>query len=161
MDEKLLEHHQHYLDISKTESERGKAIIAVSHLEPLLEKLLFSAIDLPEQYKRRFICMGSTQALVNTFSGVCLTCRAFGLMDDDRYKVTEQIRKIRNYLAHNLDASFSDQSVIDHCRNLKKIVCRLGYEIPDDDPLIIFEFSVSMISGYITGFTHGIHTKKP
>lgn len=101
------------LRLSK-ESDRGAVLLATGYLEKMLKDIL----------KAHFIEGASSNDLFNegalaTFSARAAACHALGLISDDEFHDIQLIRRIRNYLAHEMTSSFDDPQVVDRCRLLR------------------------------------------
>jgi DNA-binding MltR family transcriptional regulator len=96
------------------ESDRGAVLMATGYLEKMLKDIL----------QAYFIKGSSSDALFEngalaTFSARTAACHALGLISDDEFHNIQLIRKIRNYLAHELHSTFDDPSVVDRCKLLR------------------------------------------
>ena len=104
-----------FLDDLSRESERGAVLISVSYLEQQLKEIVSA-----------FLCEGKASerlldgfnAPLGTFAARAAAAAALGLISEREYREPETIRKIRNDFAHDHRTSFSDQSIVDRCRNL-------------------------------------------
>ena len=118
---RLLDTHPHlkefapFLDDLNKESERGAVLISVSYLERQLKEIISA-----------FLCEGDASsrlldgfnAPLGTLAARAAAAAALGLISGREYRELETIRKIRNQFAHDHRTSFSDQGVVDRCRNL-------------------------------------------
>ena len=118
---RLLDTHPHlkefapFLDDLNKESERGAVLISVSYLERQLKEIISA-----------FLCEGDASsrlldgfnAPLGTLAARAAAAAALGLISGREYRELETIRKIRNQFAHDHRMSFSDQGVVDRCRNL-------------------------------------------
>lgn len=103
-----------FLDRLSKESDRGKVLVSTGYLEQVLKDIL----------RAYFIDGESADALfasgaLATFSARAAACHALGLISDDEFHDIQLIRKIRNYLAHEMDSDFNSPQVIDRCKLLK------------------------------------------
>ena len=104
-----------FLDDLNRESERGAVLISVSYLEGQLKEIVSA-----------FLCEGDASgrllegfnAPLGTLAARTAAAAALGLISGREYGELETIRKIRNQFAHDHRTSFSDQGVVDRCRNL-------------------------------------------
>ena len=97
-------------------SDRATAIVGGSFVDELLTLLLkdFFVAD-PENDKKLFSGSGS----LATFAAKIDMAFRLGLISKSEHKSLHYIRSIRNVFAHQLgDATFSNQSIIDKCRNI-------------------------------------------
>lgn len=99
------------------ESPRGAILIAGEFANALLERLLRSACfsdSLADSLLDDF------NAPLGTFSTRILAARAFGLLPESLYWNMEQLRKLRNYCAHEFgDITFDDAKVRAHVDNFR------------------------------------------
>ncbi len=104
-----------FLDDLNKESERGAVLISVSYLERQLREIVSA-----------FLCKGDASsrllegfnAPLGTLAARATSAAALGLISAPEYRDLETIRKIRNQFAHDHRTSFSDQGIVDRCRNL-------------------------------------------
>jgi hypothetical protein len=133
-----------------SESDRGCALLAASHLDFLLEKLLsIKLIGTKKQKKQIFDFNGP----LGTFSGRIIMAYSLGLISEIRLKDLQTIRKIRNDFGHSpLTISFENERIKSLSNNLKLII--------DSNKTSRAKFitSVSFISG---GLTALIDSEKP
>lgn len=105
-----------FLDALNRESERGMALICASMIDDLLERAI-SAFLLDHTETKRLL--EGFNAPLGTLSARALAAFALGVLSEAEYRECEKLRKIRNVFAHNVHASFEDQSVKDICANLE------------------------------------------
>jgi hypothetical protein len=105
-----------FLELLNKESERGAALIAATMIEDLLERCIWAFLIEHEDVKR---LLDGFNAPLGTLSARALAAFALGLISEKEYRECERLRKIRNVFAHNVRASFTDQSVADMCANLE------------------------------------------
>lgn len=105
-----------YLNLINTESDRGVVLVSASILDELLRQSLLA----------RFVDDGRVGALMDgfnaplgTFSSRVLAAFATGVIRREEFEEIGILRKVRNAFAHELTASFEDQSIRDLCANLK------------------------------------------
>ena len=104
-----------FLDDLNRESERGAVLISVSYLERQLKEIVSA-----------FLCEGEASAHLlegfnaplGTLAARAAAAAALGLISGREYREVETIRKIRNQFAHDHRTRFSDQDIVDRCRNL-------------------------------------------
>ena len=104
-----------FLDDLNSESERGAVLISVSYMERQLKEIVSA-----------FLCEGDASAHLlegfnaplGTLAARTAAAAALGLISGQEYRELETIRKIRNQFAHDHHTSFSDQGIVDRCRNL-------------------------------------------
>ena len=105
-----------FLDDLNRESERGAVLISVSYLERQLKEIVSAFLcdgEASERLLERF------NAPLGTLAARAAAAVALGLLISRReYRELETIRKIRNQFAHEHRTRFSDQGIVDRCRNL-------------------------------------------
>jgi hypothetical protein len=118
----LAETHPHlmefmdFLPALNEESDRGAALIATSFIDELLRRTIRSflvecpATDLP---------LSGFNAPLGTFSARAAAVTALGLLHEAEARDIDRLRKVRNRFAHQVHASFADQSVSDICAQLE------------------------------------------
>ena len=90
-------------------------LISVSYLERQLKEIVSA-----------FLCEGDASARLlegfnaplGTLAARTAAAAALGLISGREYRELETIRKIRNQFAHDHRTGFSDQGIVDRCRNL-------------------------------------------
>ena len=104
-----------FLDAKNAESQRGGAIISCAYLEKLLgevlESFLLQEADLDKLMRGYNAPLGSLASRID-FG------RALGVISSEEAHECHTLRRVRNYAAHDHNASFEDQKVIDLCKNL-------------------------------------------
>ena len=96
------------------ESDRGAVLISTGYMEKVLKDILVAYL----------IEGGTSDALFDngalaTFSARAAACHALGLISDDEFHDIQLIRKIQNYLAHEMNSTFEDPQVVDRCKLLR------------------------------------------
>lgn len=105
-----------YLDGLNKESPRGRVLISTGYLEQMLEDIL-RAFMLDQPSVDDLFAGGS--APLSSFSARAKVCYTLGLISGDEYDDIDEIRRIRNKFAHEMHASFDDQSIKSRCDNLR------------------------------------------
>lgn len=104
-----------FLPILNDESDRGMTLIATSFLDELLGRILESFFVEGEDASR---LMKGFNAPLSSFSSRISACVALGLINAREGAELNTLRKIRNQFAHQINVSFSDNSICDLCGNL-------------------------------------------
>lgn len=110
-----LEEFKKYLNVSNNESHRGAALVACSFLEELLGETIRgyatdgSAIDK---------LLDTAMAPLGSLSARTIAAHCFGLISDRERDEIDNLRRIRNRLAHGVHTSFSDPDVVKICGKL-------------------------------------------
>lgn len=147
--EELKKHMFEYINFRKeltAESERGCALLAASHLDFLLEKLLSAKLLGTKKHKKQLFDFNGP---LGTFSGRIIMSYSLGLISDIRLTDLNTIRKIRNDFGHSPSTiSFGDERIISLCNNLE-----LTLE-SNKTPRAKFITSVSWISGGLAGLAY-------
>lgn len=110
-----LKEYSKFLAELRRESERGLALIGAAFIDDKLGATLaaFFACEASE-------LLNGPNAPLGNFSSRIDTCFALGLIEQGEKDECHLIRRIRNTFAHRLmDASFSQNSIYDLCKNLK------------------------------------------
>ena len=105
-----------FLDASNKESERGLVLICATMLDDLLEQAILAFLLDHIETKR---LLEGFNAPLGTLSARALAAFALGIVSEAEYRECERLRKIRNVFAHNVHASFEDQSIKDIRANLE------------------------------------------
>ncbi|MFC3098277.1 hypothetical protein [Alteraurantiacibacter palmitatis] len=106
----------HYLDALNAESARGAVLIAGT----FIEKLLHEAIDaflIGGKSKKKLL--EESNAPIGDFYSKILLSQALGLISDLEAAECTIVRKIRNRFAHDIRVNFTDDSIINLCKNMK------------------------------------------
>jgi mannitol operon repressor len=105
-----------YLDELNKESPRGKVLVSTGYLEQVLEEILRAFML---EVKTVDDLFEGGNAPLGTFSSRAKMCHGLGLISDDEFHDVDQIRRIRNYFAHKVSASFSEPTIKDRCSLLR------------------------------------------
>lgn len=98
------------------ESERGAVLISAAMIDDLLGRTILAfLIDHAETNR----LLEGFNAPLGTLSARALAAVALGLLSEKEFRECERLRKIRNVFAHDVHASFENQSVKDICKNLE------------------------------------------
>lgn len=118
-----------FLKFSNNETDRGRALVAVSLIEEMLEEILRNFLLVNNETKNLF---ESSNAPLSTFSAKSLICRSLSLITKEEFKDIDTIRPIRNEFAHNIMCSFDQQKIADLSASL---TFGMGYldRLPKDD----------------------------
>lgn len=111
-----LEKYNVMFDLVRTESPRGKIIILSCVIEDTLAELL----------EARLVQNSSTEAIIDKrnspirdFHAKSVIAHAVGCISDDEFHDIQIIRKMRNQLAHDLNANVESNSFTDLIGNLR------------------------------------------
>ena len=104
-----------FLDDLNRESERGAVLISVSYLERQLKEIVSAFLCEGEASKR---LLEGFNAPLGTLAACAAAAAALGLISAREYRELKTTRKIRNQFAHDHRTRFSDQGIVDLCRNL-------------------------------------------
>lgn len=138
-----------FLHASNSETERGKALVAASLIEEMLEEILRAFLLKTKATDKLFM---SGNAPLSTFSAKTSGARAMGLITEGEYRDIEFIRKIRNAFAHSVLCSFSDSNVGSWAKELKEGMQQIDEEKHPsrriDDPSQRFSMvTTALVSG--------------
>jgi hypothetical protein len=97
-----------FLDASRAETDRGRALVAASLIEEMLEGVLRAFLLESSATKNLF---DAPNAPLSSLSAKTSACRALGLISAEEFRDIELVRKIRNAFAHGVLCSFEDQRV--------------------------------------------------
>jgi hypothetical protein len=146
------------IDELREASPRAKAIVAASALDEILARLLEREVSDPKIAKR---LVRRPYAPLGTFSARIDAAFGFRLIGRIQYEALGHIRSVRNHFAHVVNCSFSDEEVLNHCRDLDIP----GVIYPPDreeDPEIRYLMNASALCGQLDGayriwVQNGIH----
>ena len=145
-----------FLDGLNKESERGAVLISVSYLESQLKSIIAAYLCPGKAAK---ILLDDFNGPLGTFGARSHAAAALGLVTDQDYRELQMLGKIRNEFAHRHRTTFSDQSIIDRCRNLT-------FSAKDYDDVVVgarAQFTTAAVS-LILNFTnrpHYVSQKRP
>lgn len=105
-----------FLDASNSETDRGRALVASSLIEEMLEEVI-KAFLLENAATRNLF--EAANAPLSTLSAKTSASRALGLISADEFRDIEIVRKIRNAFAHSVLCSFDDTKIKDWACGLK------------------------------------------
>ena len=105
-----------FMEKTNRESDLGVTLVTASMLDNMLEQIIRSYLLLNSATEKLF---NGAFAPISSFSARISVSRSLGLIDEVEYSDLEKLRKIRNHFAHDLNASFDDNNVIDACKNLR------------------------------------------
>ena len=151
-----------FLNASNSETERGRALVAASLIEEMLEEVL-----------RAFLLDGVAtanlfdppNAPLSTLSAKASASRALGLISSDEFRDIELVRKIRNAFAHSVLCSFDDQQILDRARALKVGMFNLdaleeGHKARVDDPKQRFGMVTTSLVSALYNRAHRVRKEK-
>jgi mannitol operon repressor len=105
-----------YLDELNKESPRGKVLISTGYLEQMLKDIL-SGFMIEDKIVEDLFEGGN--AALGTFSARSKLVYTLGLISKAEFQDIDLIRRIRNDFAHDMKASFADDTVKSRCSLLK------------------------------------------
>jgi mannitol operon repressor len=138
-----------YLDGLNEESPRGQVLISTGYMEQLLEDILRAFML---EIKTVDDLFKGGNAPIGTFSAKMKSAYALGLISEDEFHDFELIRRIRNYFAHSMTASFDEQEVKSRCKELRHKAHDYGEVVMD--PLAQF---TSAASGMLLNLVNRAH----
>jgi hypothetical protein len=125
------------------ESPRGVLLIVGAYGDDAVERLLRAACLDVKQVDELLDSGGS--APLGAFGAKIKACWCLGLLPEDEYVNLEQIRKMRNEAAHNLETvSFDSNKIKQHLANL-----RLPRFAHDDDPTARLSYVVGAVGSWV------------
>lgn len=149
-----------FLDAGNRETDRGRALVAASLIEEMLEEIVMAF--LVEEAEAALLFRGSNAPLASLYSRNILAF-SLGLIYEAEFHDVNFIRKIRNKFAHNMLCSFADPDVRSWSLSLKSGMALLdglpeGHQSRVSDPKARF----SMVSSSIVCdlYNRAYHTKK-
>ncbi|QPZ89777.1 hypothetical protein AKL02_001995 [Thioclava electrotropha] len=116
LDDPYYERLHTFLNATKDESDRGRALVAASLVEEMLEEVLRGFFLETSATKKLFT---DPNAPLSTFSAKASASRALGLISCQEYSDIDLIRKIRNAFAHSVVCSFEDEKITSWAVSLK------------------------------------------
>jgi len=105
-----------FLQSSNSETDRGRALVASSLIEEMLEEILKNFLLDNKETRNLF---ESAHAPLSTFSAKTLLCKSLGLISKKEYRDIDIIRRIRNEFAHSIMASFEQKKIYDLASSLQ------------------------------------------
>ena len=105
-----------FLRASISETDRGRALVAASLIEEMLEEVLRAF--LLENAATKYL-FDTPNAPFSTLSAKASASRALGLVSSAEFRDIELVRKIRNAFAHSVMCSFNDDKIRDWATALK------------------------------------------
>lgn len=139
-----------FLDVLNGESPRGRVLVAASHLEHLLFEILNAFMI---EGKSREQILNGFNAPVATFSAKIALCAALGLINERERAECELIRKIRNKFAHNVHATFDDDSI-------KDLSLSLSFRIEGENAVGAFTSAAVMLATNLTNRPHYVRLER-
>lgn len=125
-----------FLEATSAETERGRALVAASLIEEMLEEVLRAHLLNGAAMNRLF---EGPNAPFSSLSAKAAVSRSLALISIDEFRDIELVRKIRNEFAHSVMCSFDDPIVRDRANLLKVGMVNLdaleeGHKSRVDDP---------------------------
>jgi len=105
-----------FLESSNSETDRGRALVASSLIEEMLEEVIRAFLIDNSATKNLF---DAANAPLSTLSAKASARRALGLISAAEFRDIDIVRKIRNAFAHSVLCSFEDQKIKDWACALK------------------------------------------
>ncbi len=105
-----------FLDASRNETDRGRALVVSSLIEEMLEEVIKAFLLENSATKSLF---DAANAPLSTLSAKASISRALGLISAEEFRDITAIRKIRNAFAHSVMCSFDDPKILDWASTLK------------------------------------------
>lgn len=149
-----------FLEASNSETDRGRALVASSLIEEMLEEVLRAFLLENAATKNLF---DAANAPLSTLSAKASASRALGLISSAEFRDIEIVRKIRNAFAHSVLCSFEDRKIKDWACALKVGLTYLDaleidHESRVDDPKQRFGMVTTSIIGSLYNRAH--HVRK-
>ncbi len=110
------------LDVHNNESDRGKILIVCSFLEKQLLEIIEGYLICDKKEKDRLL--EGYNAPIATFSSRITLAYLLGVISKAEKEELEILKKIRNYFAHDFQATFGDDKV-------KHYIEKLIFNVPD------------------------------
>ncbi|PZX45670.1 mannitol repressor [Roseinatronobacter thiooxidans] len=136
LDDPFYERLHTFLNATKGETERGRALVAASLIEEMLEEVLRGFFLADSATKKLF---DDPNAPLSTLSSKASASRALGLISAEEFRDIELVRKIRNAFAHSVMCSFDNDKIKSWASALKVGMSTLdalenGHKSRVDDP---------------------------
>ena len=103
--------HMRFTDAIRDQSHLGAVLIIAAYIDDKLRRII--DVFLVEDRVRNDLFKGP-QAPIGSFSSRINLAYAMALISEREFTSISAMRKIRNKFAHNIDASFKDQSIRSH-----------------------------------------------
>ena len=97
-----------FLNAPKGSTDRGRALVAASLIEEMLDEVLRGLVLDNSATKKLF---DDRNAPLSTFSAKASASRALGLISREEFSDIELVRKIRNSFAHSEMCSFENEKI--------------------------------------------------
>jgi len=91
-------------------------------IDSILREILAKFLKPPIKSSEETLIDGDNP--LSTFSARIKVLYRLGIISEELKKDLDQIRKIRNYSAHNVDFELQNAPIRDHCKELKKTVIK-------------------------------------
>lgn len=132
-----------YLELLRSESDRGRVLISTGYMEEQLKDILLAfMLDMPQA--KELVTSGN--APLGTFSSRIAACYTLGLISEREHHDMTLLRKIRNDFAHDMHTSFETPSVVDRCK-------LLHHKIHDHTSPTIGEVKMDAVSQFTSAAT--------
>lgn len=155
---------ERFMRALRGETPRGEILIAAQFADIMLMRLLTTA-SIPREIASKLLDDFSSP--LGTFSTRIMAAYAFGLLPDDKdwnlYWNLEQLRKVRNYCAHTMEAiTFDDDKVRSHLENLGQPP---SVRVEESKPELIVRYRIAYVLGSLSAWCtivehlteHGLH----
>lgn len=162
LDDPFYERLRTFLSASNGETDRGRALVAASLIEEMLEEVLRAFLLEGAATKNLF---DSSNAPLSTFSAKASASRALGLISIEEFRDVEFVRKIRNEFAHSVLCSFENQKIQDWAKALSVGMSILdsldeGHESRVDNPKARFGMVTTSIVSSLYNRAHYVRKEK-
>jgi hypothetical protein len=147
--QRMPEHTLRFLKGLWKESPRGALLVVGASCDEAVETLLrATCVDVKQVDE---LLDSGTSSPLGSFGARIKACWCFGLLPEDEYFNLEQVRKMRNYVAHNLlganleSINFDDNKIKQHIAALR--VTR--FDDGDDDALLVLAQMVGRLWSWV------------
>jgi len=162
LDDPFYERLQTFLHASNSETDRGRALVAASLIEEMLDEVLRGFLLENAATKNLF---DKPNAPFSTFSAKASASRALGLISSAEFRDIELVRKVRNAFAHSVMCSFDDGKIKDWAAALKVGMSNLdalekGHESRVDDPKQRFGMVTASLVSSLYNRAHYVRSER-
>jgi hypothetical protein len=105
-----------FMNASNNETDRGRALVAASLIEEMLEEILRSFLREGSETSKLF---EAPNAPLSSLHSKALLSRSLCLISAAEFKDIDLIRRIRNEFAHSILCSFEDAKIVAWAKDLK------------------------------------------
>ena len=135
-----------FVSVLVSETPRGAILVSAQFADIMLQRLLTTACRSTQAASK---LLDDFNAPLGTFSTRILAAYAFGLLPADEYWNLEQLRKVRNYCAHNMGfITFEDDKVRCHIENL-----RVEPNLENESPTVKLAFTLGTLQTWCSMLT--------